>query len=155
MTAVVHLDGNSLTRAHVVAIADGAAIALDAGQLQKVQRTADFLAAQLQIESGMSVLDVPCGNGRHAVELARCGIHMTGVDLSAGFVAEARARVPEIEWVQGDMRELPWKSRFDAAYCWGNSFAYFDHDNCCRFLEAVARALKAGGRQLSVRISCD
>ena len=36
------------------------------------------------------------------------------------------------------MRTLPWPSRFDAAYCWGNSFAYFDHDDCCRFLEAVA-----------------
>jgi uncharacterized SAM-dependent methyltransferase len=41
---------------------------------------------------------------------------------------------------------LPWESRFDAAFCWGNSFGYFDHESCLRFLEAVARALKPRGR---------
>lgn len=44
------------------------------------------------------------------------------------------------------MRDLPWPARFDAAYCWGNSFGYFDHDNCRRFLHGVASALKPGGR---------
>jgi SAM-dependent methyltransferase len=71
---------------------------------------------------------------------------MTGVDISAGFVAEARGQAPSVEWVEGDMRKLPWTARFDAAYCWGNSFGYFDYSNCVRFLEAVARTLKPGGR---------
>lgn len=44
------------------------------------------------------------------------------------------------------MRKLSWRCRFDSAYCWGNSFGYFDHDNCQRFLEAIASALKPGGR---------
>jgi len=107
---------------------------------------ADFLADRLELRSGMSVLDVPCGNGRHAIELARRGIQMTGVDLSAGFIDEARSKAPEIEWLHGDMRNLPGSGRFDAAYCWGNSFAYFDYDNCRRFLQEVASALKPGGR---------
>ena len=71
---------------------------------------------------------------------------MTGIDISAGFLDEAMGNAPEIEWVNGDMRQLPWSNRFDAAYCWGNSFGYFDHDNCQRFLEGVALALKPGGR---------
>ena len=41
---------------------------------------------------------------------------------------------------------LPWTARFDAAYCWGNSFAYFDHDACLGFLGAVAKVLGPGGR---------
>jgi SAM-dependent methyltransferase len=73
-------------------------------------------------------------------------MRMTGVDISAGFLDEALRNAPGIEWIRGDMRNLPWKGRFDSAYCWGNSFGYFDHDNCQRFLESVASALKPGGR---------
>lgn len=45
---VIHLDGGSLTRAQVVAVARGAAVTLDAAQLERVQRTADFLAEQVR-----------------------------------------------------------------------------------------------------------
>jgi len=48
MTAPITLDGNSLIRDHVAAIARGARIALDDAQLEKVKRTADFLAAQFK-----------------------------------------------------------------------------------------------------------
>lgn len=113
---------------------------------ENTAQEADFLIRQMQLQPGDSVLDVPCGNGRHAVEMARRGIRMTGVDISTGFLDEARRTAPAVEWVLGDMRELPWAARFDAAYCWGNSFGYFDHASCLRFLQAVARALKPGGR---------
>jgi cyclopropane fatty-acyl-phospholipid synthase-like methyltransferase len=109
-------------------------------------RETDLLEKQLALKPGMSALDVPCGGGRHAIELARRGVRMTGVDISAGFIEEARGKAGKVEWVLGDMRELPWQARFDAAYCWGNSFAYFDHEGCVRFLEAVAGTLKPGGR---------
>src|SRR5579871_6873471 len=105
---------------------------------EQTEQEADFLAGRLDLRPGMSALDVPCGNGRHAIELARRGVQMTGADLSAGFLEEARGRAPEIEWIHGDMRNLPWTGRFDAAYCWGNSFGYFDHGECERFLAAIA-----------------
>ena len=107
---------------------------------------ADFLAYHLQLHAGAAVLDVPCGNGRLAVELARRGARMTGVDISPGFLDDVRRAAPGIESVRSDMRDLPWTARFDAAYCWGNSFGYFDHDQCGRFLRAVSAALKPGGR---------
>jgi cyclopropane fatty-acyl-phospholipid synthase-like methyltransferase len=115
---------------------------------EQTTREADFLIRTLELRAGMSALDVPCGNGRHAVELARRGVRTTGVDISAGFLAEARASAPEVEWIQGDMRNLPWSGRFDAAYCWGNSFGYFDHDSCQSFLKAISSALKPGCRFL-------
>jgi len=113
---------------------------------EQTRREADFLWRRLELGPGMATLDVPCGNGRHALELARKGARMTGVDLSAGFLNEARSAAPDIEWTRCDMRELPWKERFDAAYSMGNSFGYFNHEECRRFLEAVAGALKPGGR---------
>jgi SAM-dependent methyltransferase len=73
-------------------------------------------------------------------------MQMTGVDISISFLDEARSHAPEIEWVHGDMRKVSWTCRFDSAYCWGNSFGYFDHDNCQRLLKAIAAALKPGGR---------
>jgi SAM-dependent methyltransferase len=112
---------------------------------EQTAREASFLADHLELRSGMSALDVPCGNGRHAIELERRGVRMTGVDISVGFLDEARRNAPEIEWIQGDVRKLPWRDRFDSAYCWGNSFGYFDHYNCQRFFEAIASVLKPGG----------
>ena len=107
----------------------------------------DFLERALNIPAGAELLDVPCGNGRHAIELAARGYKMTGLDLSEEFIAEARHASPHpIRWVQDDMRSLPWVSTFDGAYCFGNSFGYLSWDESRQFLSAVARALKPGAR---------
>lgn len=115
---------------------------------EQTRHEAEFIATRMELRPGMAALDIPCGNGRHALELSARGIRMTGVDLSAGFIREARRSSADIEWVYRDMRKLPWTDRFDAAYCCGNSFGYFDHDNCQTFLNTIARALKPGGRFL-------
>ena len=44
------------------------------------------------------------------------------------------------------MRDLPWRRRFDGAFCFGNSFGYFARDGICAFLKAVANSLKPGAR---------
>src|SRR5262249_43713435 len=56
----------------------------------------------------------------------------------------AAAQGLEAEFHQRDMRDLPWEDVFDAAYCFGNSFSYFDDAGNAAFLRAVARALKPG-----------
>jgi len=113
---------------------------------------AAFLEKALRLASGSRVLDVPCGHGRHALELARRGYRVSGVDLSADLLgaarsASAREGLP-VEWVSGDMRNLPraWSGTFDGAYCAGNAFGYFDDAGNQAFLAAVARALRPGGR---------
>lgn len=112
---------------------------------------AEFLVRVLRASPNAQLLDVPCGNGRHAVELASQGYRMTGVDQSEEFIAEARGSTPlagpsEVRWVLGDMCDLPWVSEFEGAYCFGNSFGYLDRDGVRRFLSQVAGALKPGGR---------
>lgn len=109
-----------------------------------------FLEQNLGLAPGSKVLDVPCGHGRHALELAARGCRVTGVDISAEFLdaaAEtARDRGLEVEWRLADMRELPWQEEFAAAYSAGSSFGYFDDAGNAEFLSAVARTLRPGGR---------
>jgi SAM-dependent methyltransferase len=117
----------------------------------------EFLVDVLAIPAGGRVLDVPCGNGRHSIELAKRGYQVTGVDLAEEFVIEARASTEEAraglagspvkaEFHHSDMRELPWQSAFDGAFCVGNSFCYLDHAGTIAFLAAVGRTLKPGAR---------
>ena len=72
---------------------------------------------------GMMLLDVACGPGRVARELARRGAQVTGLDLSAALLAKARAyeeRAPlGITYVQGDATARPALGGqvFDGATC--------------------------------------
>ena len=114
---------------------------------EQTRTEVEFLERVLRIAPGASLLDVPCGNGRHALEFASRGYATTGVDLSEEFVAEARGKSSfPARWLCRDMCELPWVSEFDGAYCFGNSFGFLDRVNAGKFLSAVARALKPGGR---------
>ncbi len=117
---------------------------------QRTREEADFLQRALRLPPSGQVLDVPCGLGRHAVELASRGYRVTGVDLAPEAIARARGRASgagqPVEWRQADMRDLPWRSRFDAAYCFGNSFAYIDAAGSRAFLQAVSGALRPGAR---------
>jgi SAM-dependent methyltransferase len=111
---------------------------------------ADFLEKELLLSPGASVLDVPCGAGRLSLELASRGYRLTGVDISAEFLdaarESARERGIETEWRQSDMRDLPWRSEFDAAYCAGSSFGFLGDEGDAAFVAAVARALRPGSR---------
>lgn len=117
---------------------------------EQTRAEADFINNQLQLPIGAKVLDVPCGNGRLAIELGAFGFALTGVDLSADFLAEARtnakARGVSIDWRHSEMRALPWTNEFDGAFCLGNSFGYLDDDENADFLKAVAQTLKPGAR---------
>jgi SAM-dependent methyltransferase len=49
-----------------------------------------------------------------------------------------------IEWYRGDMREFPWRDRFDGALCFGNSFGYCDRAGTRAFVRSLADSLKPG-----------
>jgi SAM-dependent methyltransferase len=117
---------------------------------EQTRQEAAFIQEALGIPPPASLLDVPCGGGRHSVALARVGYDMTGVDLSTDFLAAARSGPSEgpgsVAWEHREMRDLPWPERFDGAFCLGNSFSYLDDEGNADFLKAVARALKPGAR---------
>jgi SAM-dependent methyltransferase len=106
----------------------------------------DFLEKTFDVKSGARLLDVPCGNGRHSIELARRVYRVTGIDLSQELLAAARASL-DADWRLGDMRALELESSaFDGAFCFGNSFGYLDPAGVAGFLSALAGALKPGAR---------
>lgn len=115
---------------------------------------ADFIQKQLQLSANARVLDVPCGNGRLAIELARRGFKLTGIDIAGEFITEARSKANadgvSIEWHQRDMRDLPGSGKssgeFDGAFCFGNSFGYLDDQANADFLRSLSQTLKPGGR---------
>ncbi len=59
---------------------------------ETTRQEAAFILAQLKPAPGARLLDVPCGNGRHSIEIAKLGYHVTGLDISPGFHDEARSR---------------------------------------------------------------
>ncbi len=120
------------------------------------ERTApqcDFVVSALELKSGARVLDLCCGQGRHAVELARRGFQVAGLDLSEYLLGLARERAEqagaEVEFVGCDMREIPWENEFDAVVNLFTSFGYLESDEEDeQVLHAVRTALRPGGRLL-------
>lgn len=104
----------------------------------------------LELEHGLAVLDLGCGHGAIANALGARGCRVTGVDSSTIFLDRARADAGaanvNVEFVAGDMRQIPWRARFDRVINWSTAFGYFDDDTNRAVLAGVARALKPGGR---------
>jgi SAM-dependent methyltransferase len=111
-----------------------------------------FLVDGLALKGANQVLDIVCGDGRHAMELAGRGHHVTALDLSLPLLLrgadEAQRRSLNINFVHGDMREMAFEAEFDAAYCMFTTFGYFDDDTNRKVAANLARAIKPGGRLL-------
>ena len=118
----------------------------------QTKKDADFLEKALRLTPEAKVLDVPCGEGRLAIELAKRHYKVTGVDISFPLLVEAKSKAEEKEynivWEHMDMRNLPWEEEFDAAFCFWGSFGYFDDEGNKEFLKTACRVLKPGGRLL-------
>lgn len=79
----------------------------------------DGVIRDLKLQAGDKVLDVGCGPGRHALELARRGISCTGIDISQRFIDIAvesaqKEGLEEIALFQrADAREMTFSAEFD------------------------------------------
>ena len=115
------------------------------GTVQEV----DHVVGALGLAPGDRVLDVGCGTGRHARELARRGIVVHGIDISQRFIEIAAADAPDgATFERLDARRLDFDAEFDAAVCLcQGAFGLMTADGeDSTVIAGIARALRPGGR---------
>jgi cyclopropane fatty-acyl-phospholipid synthase-like methyltransferase len=114
-----------------------------------------FLWKALNLAPGMTVLDVGCGPGRHALALARRGAKVVGVDIAATFIdlatQAAASEQLDVRFEVADARQLNFDGQFDAvvSLCQGGfGLVGRTQDGCAdgSVLHRMAAALKPGGR---------
>jgi SAM-dependent methyltransferase len=117
-----------------------------------VHGEADLLSMLLQggqrrpaTDMPQRVLDAGCGTGRIAIELARRGFAVVGVDLDAVMLAQARAKAPHLDWRQGDLATVELDQHFDGVVLAGNVMVYLTPGTEEAVLDNMARQLKPGG----------
>ena len=121
-------------------------------ELLTPERTAvevDVVWKLLELEPELELLDLACGHGRIANPLAERGVRVTGLDATPLFLDLARKdaaeRGVEVEYIEGDMRSIPWVDRYDRVLCWFTSFGYFSDEENRAVLAGVYGALRKGG----------
>jgi SAM-dependent methyltransferase len=123
----------------------------DQARLAKTPTEIDQLIQLAGLSPGMSILDLGCGPGRHALELARRGFRVTGVDRTGGYVSRARELADteglDVEFVQADMRQFLRPGGFEVGLSLFTSFGYFeDPAENRQVLVNAYRSLRDGGK---------
>jgi ubiquinone/menaquinone biosynthesis C-methylase UbiE len=116
---------------------------------QQTEKEVNFVKDALNCPKNAKILDLCCGYGRHTYLLAKSGnYHMTGLDLSDHYldIAGTKFSHPQITYVKGDMRNIPYENYFDAVINLFTSFGFFDRDEENEtVIKQVYKALKPGG----------
>jgi SAM-dependent methyltransferase len=108
----------------------------------------DTLVKKLNPTKDSKMLDIGCGKGRHAIQLANLGFDVTGIDLSNASIEEAlKQEKDNLHFYQHDMREIFWINYFDYAFNLFTSFGYFntkrENNNA---IQSIAQSVKNGGK---------
>ncbi len=115
---------------------------------QGTEQEVDFLYNALSLKPGARLLDVGTGPGRHAVEFAKRGVQVVGIDISSRFLAIARERASEagtpVSFFEMDALALPFEDEFDVAIsiCEGAFGLGLDD---LKILRGMTASLKPGG----------
>jgi len=119
---------------------------------QYSKRMAELLPAVLKRFGAepRTILDLACGEGTFALEMAKKGLQVTGVDLSPQMLGFARERAEkenvDVEFTLQDIRTLPFRGRFDLVTCWYDSLNYLlELGDLEKTFAGVGRALKKTG----------
>lgn len=125
-------------------------IMFDQQQWEQAHGVAEKCIELGKVGPGDRVLDACCGPGRISIELALCGMQVTGVDITQPFLDAAAEMAQdeevEIELVNEDMRIYSPENKFDMAVNIYNSFGYCDSiEDDKKILKQIRKSLKDGG----------
>jgi SAM-dependent methyltransferase len=92
-----------------------------------------------------NVLDAGCGTGRIAIELARRGVDIVGVDLDARMLDRAREQAPDLDWRLGDLATIDLGRAFDLILMAGNVMLFLTPGTEAQVVRNLARHLAPDG----------
>ena len=111
---------------------------------------AEWIINEAQVTSDNSVLDLMCGYGRHSLEIARKGIHVTAIDNLPEYINEIKEKATYdnllVEAICTDVLQMELTKEFDVAMCMGNSLQFFNEQDLLQLLLKVSAHLKPGGK---------
>ncbi|KXK53965.1 MAG: SAM-dependent methyltransferase [Chlorobi bacterium OLB5] len=112
----------------------------------------DFIESECDYNKQIKILDIGCGTGRHAIELAKRGYNVTGIDLSESQLKRAGEKASaaglNVRFMKMDARYLSFKKEFDLAImiCEG-AFSLMETDEMnFGILKGAANALRSNGK---------
>lgn len=116
----------------------------------EARQQVDFVERIMPLSSARRILDLGCGSGRHALEMSERGYNITCFDLSSVLLSMAKKKGGNdnccVRFVEGDMRDLPFKSVFDVVVSFFTTFGYFETDEeNVKTLLSIKHVLKPGG----------
>lgn len=110
----------------------------------------DFIMEIAGLKSKTHVLDLMCGYGRHALELARRNCIVTAIDNSSAYIKEIEAEATKeglsINAIAADVVNVNLDGSYEAAICMGNSLAFFNKEDALKLLQSVASVLNKNGK---------
>ncbi|MDF1569162.1 MAG: methyltransferase domain-containing protein [Spirochaetaceae bacterium] len=122
----------------------------DKERVEDASGDVDSVIALTGARAPSKVLDVGCGPGRHSVELARRGFHVTGIDIHEPYLREAEKASCQLErnprFLKEDMRDFSFDEPFGGAISMFQSLGYFDDpEDDLRTCRSIFNALESGG----------
>lgn len=113
------------------------------------QQEVRFITEVLDLPPASTILDLYCGYGRHAIELAKSGYQVTGLDATTDFLEIAAQKAQEahvnLQFRHCDMRELDYDQQFDAVINMFAAFGFFSDAENAKVIGLTATALRSRG----------
>lgn len=127
----------------------------DMSWVEQTEHEVDFVVEALELQGHERVLDLACGFGRHALELARRGHPVIGVDFTPAFIKEARrlaaeAKLEQAEFIRADLRAVSFFAEFDVVLNMADgAIGYLESEGMnLKIFDLIASALRPGGKHL-------
>jgi SAM-dependent methyltransferase len=96
-----------------------------------------------------TVLDAGCGTGRVAIELARRGCKIVGLDIDPEMLSRAREKAPELDWRLGDLADAELGQQFDLVVMAGNVMLFVSPGTEAKVVLNMSRHLSRGGKLIA------
>ena len=122
--------------------------------VEDTDRQVDFIIRTLKLKGTERILDLACGYGRHALNFARKGFQVVGVDITKSYIEDAlsttKSESINASFILSDIRNIKFENEFDVVLNLADgAIGYLEDDNeNLKIFDVIANALKPGGKHM-------